>query len=77
MIILGLLTAFLLEGAEYHRYLSQNNRENQARWDTVSGTLPEFHSLSESGSSTAPKPMLKKPGLKDALYHLFGPTVKR
>ena len=77
MIILGLLTAFLLEGAEYHRYLSQNNQENQARWDTVSGTLPEFHSLSESGSSTAPKPMLKKPGLKDALYRLFGPTVKR
>ena len=77
MIILGLLAAFLLEGAEYHRYLSQNNRENQARWDTVSGTLPEFHSLSESGSSTAPKPMLKKPGLKDALYRLFGPTVKR
>ena len=77
MIILGLLTAFLLEGAEYHRYLSQNNRENQARWDTVSGTLPEFHSLSESGSSTAPKPMLKKPGLKDGLYRLFGPTVKR
>ena len=76
MIILGLLAAFLLEGAEYHRYLSQNNRENQARWDTVSGTLPEFHSLSESGSSTAPKPMLKKPGLKDALYRLFGPTVK-
>ena len=77
MIVLGLLTAFLLEGAEYHRYLSQNNRENQARWDTVSGTLPEFHSLSESGSSTAPKPMPKKPGLKDALYRLFGPTVKR
>lgn len=77
MIILGLLAAFLLEGAEYRRYLSQNNRENQARWDTVSGTLPEFHSLSESGSSTAPKPMLKKPGLKDALYRLFGPTVKR
>ena len=77
MIILGLLAAFLLEGAEYRRYLSQNNRENQARWDTVSGNLPEFHSLSESGSSTAPKPMLKKPGLKDALYRLFGPTVKR
>ena len=77
MIILGLLAAFLLEGADYRRYLSQNNRENQARWDTVSGTLPEFHSLSESGSSTAPKPMLKKPGLKDALYRLFGPTVKR
>ena len=76
MIILGLLAAFLLEGAAYHRYLSQNNRENQARWDTISGTLPEFHSLSESGSSTAPKPMLKKPGLKDALYRLFGPTVK-
>ena len=77
MIILGLLAAFLLEGAEYRRYLSQNNRENQARWDTVSGTLPEFHSLSESGSSAAPKPMLKKPGLKDVLYRLFGPTVKR
>lgn len=77
MIILGLLAAFLLDSAEYRRYLSQNNRENQARWDTVSGTLPEFHSLSESGSSTAPKPMLKKPGLKDALYRLFGPTVKR
>lgn len=77
MIVLGLLAAFLLEGAEYRRYLSRNNRENQARWDTVSGTLPEFHSLSESGSSTAPKPMLKKPGLKDALYRLFGPTVKR
>lgn len=77
MIILGLLAAFLLDSAEYRRYLSQNNRENQARWDTVSGTLPEFHSLSESGSSTAPKSMLKKPGLKDALYRLFGPTVKR
>ena len=77
MIILGLLAAFLLDSAEYRRYLSQNNRENQARWDTVSGNLPEFHSLSESGSSTAPKPMLKKPGLKDALYRLFGPTVKR
>ena len=77
MMILGLLAAFLLDNAEYRRYLSQNNRENQARWDTVSGTLPEFHSLSESGSSTAPKPMLKKPGLKDALYRLFGPTVKR
>ena len=77
MIILGLLAVFLLEGAEYRRYLSQNNRENQARWDTVSGNLPEFHSLLESGSSTAPKPMLRKPGLKDALYRLFGPTVKR
>ena len=77
MIVLGILAAFLLDNAEYRRYLSQNNRENQARWDTVSGNLPEFHSLSESGSSTAPKPMLKKPGLKDALYRLFGPTVKR
>ena len=77
MIVLGLLAAFLLDNAEYRRYLSQNNRENQARWDTVSGNLPEFHSLSESGSSTAPKPMPKKPGLKDALYRLFGPTVKR
>lgn len=77
MIILGLLAAFLLDSADYRRYLSENNRENQARWDTVSGNLPEFHSLSESGSSTAPKPMPKKPGLKDALYRLFGPTVKR
>lgn len=77
MIILGLLAAFLLDSADYRRYLSQNNRENQARWDTVSGNLPEFHSLSESGSSPAPKPMRKKPGLKDALYRLFGPTVKR
>ena len=77
MIILGLLAAFLLDSAEYRRYLSQNNRENQARWDTVSGTLPEFHSLSESGVNTPPKPTPKKPGLKTALYRLFGPTVKR
>ena len=77
MIVLGILAAFLLEGAEYRRYLSENNRENQARWDTVSGTLPEFHSLSESGVNPPPKPMLKKPGLKDALRRLFGPTVKR
>lgn len=75
MIVLGLLVSFLLQGAEYRRYLSENNRENQARWQTVSGTLPEFHSLSESGSSTAPKPDLKKPGLRDALRRLFGPTV--
>lgn len=77
MIVLGLLAAFLLDSADYRRYLSESNRENQARWDTVSGNLPEFHSLSESGSSTTPKSMPKKPGLKDALYRLFGPTVKR
>lgn len=75
MIVLGLLVSFLLQGAEYRRYLSENNRENQARWRTVSGTLPEFHSLSESGSSPSPKPDLKKPGLRDALRRLFGPTV--
>ena len=77
MIVLGILAAFLLEGAEYRRYLSENNRENQARWESVSGTLPEFHSLSESGVNTPPKPFRKKPGLKDAFRRLFGPTVKR
>ena len=77
MIVLGILAAFLLEGAEYRRYLAENNQENQARWETVSGNLPEFHSLSESGTNAAPKPYLKKPGLKDALRRLFGPTVKR
>ena len=77
MIVLGILAAFLLEGAEYRRYLAENNQENQARWETVSGNLPEFHSLSESGTNTAPKPYLKNPGLKDALRRLFGPTVKR
>ena len=77
MIVLGILAAFLIEGAEYCRYLSENNQENQARWETVSGNLPEFHSLSDSGVNTPPKPMLKKPGLKTALYRLFGPTVKR
>ncbi len=77
MIVLGILAAFLIEGAEYRRYLSENNRENQARWETVSGTLPEFHSLSNSGVNTPPKLMPKKPGLKTALYRLFGPTVKR
>ncbi len=77
MIILGILAAFLIEGAEYRRYLWENNQENQARWETVSGNLPEFHSLSDSGVNTPPKPMLKKPGLKTALYRLFGPTVKR
>lgn len=77
MIVLGILAAFLLEGAEYRRYLAENNQENQARWEAVSGNLPEFHSLSESGTNAAPKPYLKKPGLKDALRRLFGPTVKR
>lgn len=77
MIVLGILAAFLLEGAEYRRYLSENNRENQARWESVSGTLPEFHSLSKSGVNTPPKPFRKKPGLKDAFRRLFGPTVKR
>lgn len=77
MIILGILAAFLIEGAEYRRYLWENNQENQARWETVSGNLPEFHSLSDSGVNTPLKPMLKKPGLKAALYRLFGPTVKR
>ena len=77
MIVLGILAAFLLEAAEYRRYLSENNRENQARWQTISGTLPEFHSLGESGMNPAPKPYLKKPGLKDALRRLFGPTFKR
>ena len=77
MIVLGILAAFLIEGAEYRRYLWENNRENQARWETVSGTLPEFHSLSDSGVNTPPKLMPKKPGLKTALYRLFGPTVKR
>ena len=77
MIVLGILAAFLIDGAEYRRYLSENNRENQARWETVSGNLPEFHSLSESGVNTPPKLMPKKPGLKTALYRLFGPTVKR
>ena len=76
MIVLGILAAFLIEGAEYRRYLSENNQENQARWETVSGNLPEFHSLDESGVNTPPKPMLKKPGLKTALYRLFGPTDK-
>ena len=76
MIVLGILAAFLIEGAEYRRYLSENNQENQARWETVSGTLPEFHSLEESGVNTPPKPMPKKPGLKTALYRLFGPTDK-
>lgn len=77
MIVLGILAAFLLEAAEYRRYLWENNRENQARWQTISGNLPEFHSLGESGMNPAPKPYLKKPGLKDALRRLFGPTVKR
>ena len=77
MIVLGILAAFLIEGAEYRRYLRENNRENQARWETVSGTLPEFHSLSNSGVNTPLKLMPKKPGLKTALYRLFGPTVKR
>lgn len=77
MIVLGILAAFLLEGAEYRRYLWENNRENQARWQTISGTLPEFHSLGESGMNAAPNPYLKKPGLKAALHRLFGPTVKR
>ena len=45
--------------------------ENVQRWDEIAGTLPEFHSLENSGASMEAKADLKKPGLLDAVRALF------
>lgn len=60
--------------ADYGKYLSwleEYNRENQGRWDKISGTLPQFVSLEGSGERGKPRFKYQHSDFGELLKRLF------
>lgn len=71
LVLLSVLLSYAVQRQRYSKYLRVYNQENTERWDEIAGTLPEFHSLENSGANMEAKPLIKPPGLLDAVKSLF------
>jgi hypothetical protein len=76
LLVLTVLVAFLTQVFQYRLFLADYNQEHTENWDKISGTLPEFQSLKNSGINMAPKPILKKPSIADVCKKLFQTPTK-
>ena len=61
------------ETVQYQLWLRQYNKEHTENWDKLSGTLPQFVSLKESGLK-APVPIHRKLRIRDRFLTLFRPV---
>lgn len=69
VIILITLCSFLMELRSYRRWLAAYGRDHQGDWDRLSGQLPQFHSLKNSGIGDLP--VYRKPTFKELLRNAF------
>ena len=61
------------ESVQYHIWLKQYNKEHTANWEKLSGNLPQFVSLQESGLKD-PVPIHRKLRLRERFVNLFRPV---
>ena len=72
----GLLLTLISLGSEsiqYQLWLKQYNKEHTKNWDKLSGTLPQFVSLKESGLKD-PIPIHRKLRIRDRFMNMFRPV---
>ena len=62
---------YISDYAKYVAWLENNNRVNQNRWEKISGTLPQFVSLSESGERGKPMFKYQRSTFEEMLKRLF------
>lgn len=61
------------ESVQYQIWLKQYNKEHIENWDKVSGNLPQFVSLKESGLKD-PIPIHRKIRIRDRFLYMFRPV---
>ena len=61
------------ESIQYQIWLKQYNKEHIENWDKVSGNLPQFVSLKESGLKE-PIPIHRKIRIRDRFLYMFRPV---
>ena len=62
---------YISDYAKYIAWLEKYNKFNQNRWDKISGTLPQFVSLSESGERGKPMFKYHRASFEEILKRLF------
>ena len=67
------LLSLASESVQYQIWLKQYNKEHTEHWDKLSGNLPQFVSLKESGLKGS-IPVHRKQRLRDRFLNLFRPV---
>lgn len=74
LIFSATLLSMAIDNLKYRRFLKAYNREHSEDWDSISGTLPQFHSLRASGISMDALPPRQKKRFLDTLKNQFRPV---
>ena len=67
---------YISDYAKYVAWLEEYNQNNQERWDKISGNLPQFVSLEESGERGKPKFKYHRSSVEELVKRLFAVDKK-